>query len=99
MATDFAFAAFWLMPRLQRFHEAYPQVDVSLVTGERSQGMLRPDIDVAVLFGDGRFHQGESRWLFDEEVFRCAAPADSWQTLVSRGFATIALAALEGRAG
>lgn len=74
VATDFAFAAFWLMPRLQRFHEAYPQVDVSLVTGERSQGMLRPDIDVAILFGDGRFHQGESRWLFDEEVFPVCSP-------------------------
>ncbi|EJT83353.1 LysR family transcriptional regulator [Pseudomonas putida S11] len=42
VATDFAFAAFWLMPRLQRFHEAYPQVDVSLVTGERSQGHVAP---------------------------------------------------------
>ena len=47
---------------------------MSLVTGERSQGMLRPDIDVAVLFGDGRFHQGESRWLFDEEVFPVCSP-------------------------
>ncbi len=74
VATDFAFAAFWLMPRLQRFHEAYPQVDVSLVTSERTQAMLRPDIDVAVLFGDGRFHQGESRWLFDEEVFPVCSP-------------------------
>ena len=74
VATDFAFAAFWLMPRLQRFHKANPQVDVSLVTGERSQAMLRPDIDVAVLFGDGRFHQGESRWLFDEEVFPVCSP-------------------------
>ncbi|NLA01452.1 hypothetical protein GTA07_12825 [Rhodococcus hoagii] len=44
------------------------------MTGERSQGMLRPDIDVAVLFGDGRFHQGESRWLFDEEVFPVCSP-------------------------
>lgn len=75
VATDFAFAAFWLMPRLQRFREAYPQVDVSLVTGERSQAMLRPDIDVAVLFGDGRFQHGESRWLFDEEVFPVCSPA------------------------
>lgn len=74
VATDFAFAAFWLMPRLQRFHRAYPQVDVSLVTGERSQAMLRPDIDVAVLFGDGRSHQGESRWLFDEEVYPVCSP-------------------------
>lgn len=74
VATDFAFAAFWLMPRLQRFHEANPQVDVSLVTGERSQAMLRPDIDVALLFGDGRFHQGECQWLFDEEVFPVCSP-------------------------
>ena len=74
VATDFAFAAYWLMPRLHRFHQAYPQVDVSLVTSERSHAMLRPDIDVAVLFGDGRFKQGESHWLFNEEVFPVCSP-------------------------
>ena len=74
VATDFAFAAYWLMPRLQRFHQANPRVDVSLVTSERSHAMLRPDIDVAVLFGDGRFRQGESMWLFDEEVFPVCSP-------------------------
>ncbi|WP_085606361.1 MULTISPECIES: LysR family transcriptional regulator [unclassified Pseudomonas] len=74
VATDFAFAAYWLMPRLHRFHEAYPQVDVSLVTSERNHNMLRPDIDVAVLFGDGRFKQGESHWLFSEEVFPVCSP-------------------------
>ncbi|BCQ58300.1 hypothetical protein PBOI14_00500 [Pseudomonas sp. Boi14] len=74
VATDFAFAAYWLMPRLHRFHEANPQVDVSLVTSERSHSMLRSDIDVAVLFGDGRFRQGESHWLFSEEVFPVCSP-------------------------
>jgi putative choline sulfate-utilization transcription factor len=74
VATDFAFAAYWLMPRLHRFHAANPQVDVSLVTSERSHNMLRTDIDVAVLFGDGRFKQGESHWLFSEEVFPVCSP-------------------------
>lgn len=74
VATDFAFAAYWLMPRLHRFHQAYPQVDVSLVTSERSHAMLRPDIDIAVLFGDGRFKQGQSHWLFSEEVFAVCSP-------------------------
>lgn len=74
VATDFAFAAYWLMPRLHRFHQAYPQVDVSLVTSERSHAMLRPDIDVAVLFGDGRFKQGDSHFLFGEEVFPVCSP-------------------------
>lgn len=74
VATDFAFAAYWLMPRLHRFHQLNPDVDVSLVTSERSHGMLRADIDVAVLFGDGRFHQGQSHWLFSEEVFPVCSP-------------------------
>ncbi|MCK1789942.1 choline sulfate utilization transcriptional regulator [Pseudomonas violetae] len=74
VATDFAFAAYWLMPRLHRFHAANPSVDVSLVTSERSHNMLRSDIDVAVLFGEGRFKQGESHWLFSEEVFPVCSP-------------------------
>jgi len=74
VATDFAFAAYWLMPRLHRFHQAHPHVDVSLVTSERSHAMLRSDIDVAVLFGDGRFKQGDSHWLFAEEVFPVCSP-------------------------
>ncbi|BAP42383.1 LysR family transcriptional regulator [Pseudomonas sp. LJDD11] len=74
VATDFAFAAYWLMPRLHRFHQLNPDVDVSLVTSERSHGMLRADIDVAVLFGDGRFQQGQSHWLFSEEVFPVCSP-------------------------
>ncbi len=74
VATDFAFAAYWLMPRLHRFHAANPNVDVSLVTSERSHNMLRSDIDIAVLFGEGRFKQGESHWLFSEEVFPVCSP-------------------------
>jgi putative choline sulfate-utilization transcription factor len=74
VSTDFAFAAYWLMPRLHRFHQRYPQVDVSLVTSERSHAMLGPNIDVAVLFGDGRFRQGESHWLFNEEVYPVCSP-------------------------
>jgi putative choline sulfate-utilization transcription factor len=74
VSTDFAFAAYWLMPRLHLFHQRYPQVDVSLVTSERSHAMLGPNIDVAVLFGDGRFRQGESHWLFNEEVFPVCSP-------------------------
>jgi putative choline sulfate-utilization transcription factor len=74
VATDFAFAAYWLMPRLPRFHQACPQVDVSLVTSERNQGMLRADTDIAILFGDGRFTQGVSHFLFSEEVFPVCSP-------------------------
>ncbi|MGH8352403.1 MAG: choline sulfate utilization transcriptional regulator [Pseudomonas sp.] len=74
VATDFAFAAYWLMPRLHRFHQANPEVDVSLVTSDRGLGTLRSEIDVAIAFGDGRFKHGEALQLFREEVFPVCSP-------------------------
>ncbi len=74
VATDFAFAAYWLMPRLPRFRQANPQLDVSLITSDRSMTALRSDIDVAITFGDGRFKHGEAHRLFSEEVFPVCSP-------------------------
>lgn len=99
VATDFAFAAFWLMPRLQRFHEAYPQVDVSLVTGERSQGCCARTSMWRCCLAMGAFIRVKAAGCSMKKFSRCAAPPDGWQTLVSRGFATFAFAAFEGRAG
>jgi len=74
VATDFAFAAYWLMPRLQRFNRLYPEVDVSLITSERDPATVPSDIDVAIRFGDGRFKHGEAYLLFGEEVFPVCSP-------------------------
>nr|WP_298164542.1 LysR family transcriptional regulator [uncultured Pseudomonas sp.] len=74
VATDFAFAAYWLMPRLQRFHQLHPEVDVSLITSERDLGTLSSEIDVAISFGDGRFKHAEAQLLFAEEVFAVCSP-------------------------
>ncbi|MHA6491766.1 choline sulfate utilization transcriptional regulator [Pseudomonas borbori] len=74
VATDFAFAAYWLMPRLQRFHQLHPEVDVSLITSERDHGALPAEIDVAINFGDGRFKHAEAQLLFREEVFPVCSP-------------------------
>lgn len=74
VATDFAFAAYWLMPRLERFHQAYPEVDVSLVTSERGLGVLPSETDVAIVFGDGRSKHGEAHLLFHEEVYPVCSP-------------------------
>lgn len=74
VATDFAFAAYWLMPRLERFHQIHPEVDVSLVTSERGLGVLPSETDVAIIFGDGRSKHGEAHLLFHEEVYPVCSP-------------------------
>jgi len=73
VATDFAFAAYWLLPRLPRFHARYPQLDVSLITSDRLP-VLGAEVDVALAFGDGRFKHGEAWPLFREEVFPVCSP-------------------------
>lgn len=74
VATDFAFAAYWLMPRLPRFRQAHPELDVGLISSDSSPISLRSDIDVAIAFGDGRFKHGEALRLFSEEVFPVCSP-------------------------
>lgn len=74
VATDFAFAAYWLIPRLQRFYHRNPSLDVSLVTTNRMMGQMPGDVDAAIVFGDGRLKRGESRLLFQEEVYPVCSP-------------------------
>ncbi|WP_339442922.1 MULTISPECIES: choline sulfate utilization transcriptional regulator [Pseudomonas] len=74
VATDYAFAALWLMPRLPRLRQRYPFLEVSIQTSERSPVSLRGDIDLAIVFGDGRFKHGEALRLFGEEVFPVCSP-------------------------
>lgn len=74
IATDFAFATYWLMPRLARFYALHPSVDVSLVTSNRALSALAPDMDLAIVFGDGHLPRARSRLLFREEVFPVCSP-------------------------
>ncbi|MEP6971049.1 MAG: LysR substrate-binding domain-containing protein, partial [Betaproteobacteria bacterium] len=74
IATDFAFAGYWLTPRLARFYALYPNIDVSLVTSNRALSALAPDMDLAIVFGDGHLPRARSRLLFREEVFPVCSP-------------------------
>ncbi|GGJ95082.1 choline sulfate utilization transcriptional regulator [Pseudomonas matsuisoli] len=74
VATDHAFAAYWLMPRLPRFHAENPDIDVSLLTRERGLGTISHSVDMLIGFGDGRSKHGEAHFLFHEEVFPVCSP-------------------------
>jgi DNA-binding transcriptional LysR family regulator len=51
--TDYGFAAWWLIPRLGRWSERVPEVEVQLVTAQRQVDLRQAEADVAVWFGDG----------------------------------------------
>ncbi|WP_221796095.1 LysR substrate-binding domain-containing protein [Oceanobacter mangrovi] len=73
VATDFAFAAFWLLPKLPAFRALHPDVEVRIITSQERHLLCGPDIDVAMLFDRPDNQPGALR-LFGEEVFPICSP-------------------------
>ncbi|PXY00120.1 choline sulfate utilization transcriptional regulator [Halomonas sp. LBP4] len=72
--TDFSFAAYWLMPRLPRFREQHPQIDVRIVTNQGVLDWRTQEVDVAIVFCDERTLAAGVPRLFHEEVFPVCSP-------------------------
>lgn len=50
-----SFAARWLAPRLGKFIELYPQIDVVLQSSGQVQDLVREGVDVGIRFGRGNY--------------------------------------------
>ena len=74
LTTLAGFANGWLLPRLHRFRERAPRIDVVLRTSRRVMDFRRDAIDLAIRFapGPGRGLHGEL--LSHEELFPVASP-------------------------
>jgi LysR family glycine cleavage system transcriptional activator len=69
-----SFAAKWLVPRLGRFEEAHPQVDVWLSADMDLVDFAAGEVDLAVRYGAGRYPALESIKLMTETVIPVASP-------------------------
>jgi LysR family glycine cleavage system transcriptional activator len=74
LTTLAAFANGWLLPRLARFRERAPRIEVVVRTSRSISDFKREDIDLAIRFGPapGRGLHGEL--LCGEELFPVASP-------------------------
>jgi DNA-binding transcriptional LysR family regulator len=70
-----SFAAKWLVPRLGRFEEQHPQVDVWLSAGMEVVDFASGEIDLAIRYGTGRYPGMEVIKLMSETVIPVASPA------------------------
>lgn len=68
------FAARWLVPRLTRFQEAHPTIDLHLSATMRLVDLDREGVDVAIRYGPGRYPGLLVERLRLEEVVAVAAP-------------------------
>ncbi|WP_443630168.1 LysR substrate-binding domain-containing protein [Candidatus Njordibacter sp. Uisw_056] len=75
VATDFAFAAFWLLPRLPRFRELHPEVEVRIVTSQDQLDFTAQDTDISIVFAKGKPSNYRSHLLSIGTVFPVCSPS------------------------
>ncbi|RCS22636.1 transcriptional regulator GcvA [Phyllobacterium salinisoli] len=69
------FAAAWLVPRLNAFQAAYPDIDLQIVTSNALVDFSRETVDIAVRHGLGRYPGLCSDRVVAVEIVPVAAPA------------------------
>lgn len=69
-----AFAAKWLLPRIDRFQAAWPDMDVRLETSLKPVDFIARRIDIGVRYGMGSWPGLVADKLMDEEVYPVASP-------------------------
>tara|TARA_R110002153_G_scaffold120128_5_gene265339 strand:- start:763 stop:1695 length:933 start_codon:yes stop_codon:yes gene_type:complete len=74
VATMDSLAATWLMPRLTRFRDAHPDIDVRLATSDAIMDYDRDGIDIGIRYGLGEWSGLQAEELMREEIFPVCAP-------------------------
>lgn len=75
VAVSPAFAAKWLLPRIERFQTARPDTDVRLDTNLKPVDFVAQRVDIGVRYGMGSWAGLTAEKLMDEEVYPVCSPA------------------------
>lgn len=70
-----AFAAKWLLPRIDRFQAAWPDTDVRLDTNHKPVDFVAQGVDIGVRYGAGAWPGLAAHRLMEEEIYPVCSPA------------------------
>ncbi len=68
------FAIVWLVPRLSKFNEQHPEIEVRLKASDREVDFLQEDIDVAIYYEKGDYPGMYSETLMSEFLLPVCSP-------------------------
>lgn len=75
VSTLDSFAGKWLIPRLFRFRQKHPEIDVRLATSEKLADFATDGIEVAIRYGRGNYPGLTAELLMKEDLFPVCSPA------------------------
>jgi len=70
-----AFAAKWLLPRIERFQAAWPDTDVRVDVSLETRDFVAHGIDIGVRYGAGGWAGLVAEKLMDEEIYPVCSPS------------------------
>lgn len=70
-----SFAARWLVPRLGRFRQIHPDIDLRIDPSAALTDFASGDVDVGVRYGRGKYPGLRADWLMTEDIFPVCSPA------------------------
>ena len=74
VTTSVAFAYFWLMPRLEKFSMAHPDIDLRVLASDQPVNLSRDNVDIAIHFGPVPPSGTRSEFLLGECVYPVCSP-------------------------
>lgn len=75
VSTPPAFAARWLVPRMENFQSRHPDIELRLLATHRLVDFALEDVDAAIRFGAGDYPGLHAERLMAESIILVAAPA------------------------
>jgi len=70
-----SFAAKWLLPRLDGFQAAHPEIDVHVSASMELANFVKDGVDLAIRYGSGRYSDVSVERLLTESVVPVCSPA------------------------
>ena len=74
VAVSPAFAAKWLLPRIESFQTAWPDTDVRLDTNLKPVDFITQRVDIGVRYGMGSWPGLAAEKMMDEEIYPVCSP-------------------------
>ncbi|HLI12227.1 MAG TPA: transcriptional regulator GcvA [Alphaproteobacteria bacterium] len=75
VTTTDSFAVKWLVPRLARFRQAHPEIDVRLQANDQLVDFARDNVDLAIRYGRGSYPGVKSDRLLTEDFVPVCSPS------------------------
>ena len=75
VSTLASLAAKWLLPRLSRFQESHPGIDVRITTSTGLVDFKSGNVDAAIRYGRGLWPGLRADWLMADQLFPVCSPA------------------------